>query len=64
LKFFPIQIDWKHDEETENAKAEIDFLYTWWLERAVKDDDLETKRYEEDNQMLKKLIDVRKYLWT
>jgi putative ATP-dependent endonuclease of the OLD family len=23
------QINWKHDEETENAKSELDFLYNW-----------------------------------
>jgi len=58
------QIDWKHDEKTENAKMEIDFLYNWWLERFDKEDDLDEKQYEEDNLMLQRLIVVRKYLWT
>ncbi|MEP6902787.1 MAG: hypothetical protein ABJA66_13630 [Actinomycetota bacterium] len=57
-------IDWKQDKSTENAKAEIDFLYNWWLERFDKEDDLDEKQYEEENQMLKRLIDIRKYLWT
>ncbi|HEY0048668.1 MAG TPA: hypothetical protein VGB68_05250 [Pyrinomonadaceae bacterium] len=60
------QIDWKHDEETEKAKAEIDFLYNWWLKRFHDEEDFDKikRRYEEDNQMLKRLIDVRKYLWS
>ena len=60
------QIDWKHDEETANAKAEIDFLYSWWLERFHEEKDFNkiNQRYEEENQMLKRLVDVRKYLWS
>jgi len=57
-------IDWKQDAQTENAKSEIDFLYNWWLERVDKDEDLNEKLYEEENLMLKRIIDVRKYLWT
>ena len=58
------QIDWTHDEETKSAKIEIDFLYNWWLERVYKENDLDEKQYAEDNEMLKRLIDVRKYLWS
>jgi len=58
------QIDWNLDEETAKGKGEIDFLYAWWLERVDKENDLDEKQYEEDNQMLKRLIDVRKYLWS
>ncbi len=58
------QIDWKHDKETENAKAEIDFLYNWWLERIDKENDLDEKQFEEDNQMLIRLIEIRKCLWS
>ena len=57
-------IDWESDEETKNAKLEIDFLYNWWMKRVDKEDDLDEKQYEEDNQMLIKLISIRKYLWT
>jgi len=57
-------IDWERDEETKNAKLEIDFLYNWWMKRVDKEDDLDEKQYEEDNQMLLKLIKARKYLWT
>ena len=58
------QIDWEHDEEIKKAKQEIDFLYSWWLERLDREDDLDEKQYLEDNQMLKRLIEIRKYLWT
>lgn len=58
------QIDWNHDEEIKHAKAEIDVLYKWWLERFDKENELDEKQYEEDNQMLKRLIDVREYLWS
>jgi len=57
-------IDWESDEETKNAKLEIDFLYNWWMKRVDKEDDLDEKQYEEDYQMLLKLIKARKYLWT
>lgn len=58
------QIDWQEKQETKNAKAEIEHLYNWWIKRCEQNDDLNSKQYEEDNQMLKRLIDVRKYLWT
>ena len=57
-------IDWEQDEETKKAKSEIDFLYNWWLQRASKENDLNEERYLEDNQMLKRLIEIRKSLWT
>lgn len=58
------QINWNCDEETKKAKSEIDFLYSWWLERLDKENELDETQYEEDNFMLKRLIDVRKYLWS
>jgi hypothetical protein len=60
-------IDWTNSEETIQAKAEIDFLYNWWKQRVINDKNLtllDERIYNEDNQMLKRLIDVRKYLWT
>lgn len=59
-------IDWEYDEETKNAKAEIDFLYNWWKKRNHQEEDFDKikQQYEQDNQMLKRLIDVRMYLWT
>ena len=60
------QIDWSHDAETEKAKAEIDFLYNWWMNRLHDEEDFDkiNQRYKEDNQMLKRLIDVREHLWS
>ena len=64
-KYVIEQIDWNYDKETQNAKAEIDFLYNWWRERFNEEDfDKINQRYEEDNQMLKRLIEIRKHLWT
>lgn len=59
-------LNWNHNEETAKAKLEIDFLYKWWLNRIHDDEDFENMnaQYEEDDQMLKRLLDVRKYLWT
>jgi hypothetical protein len=57
-------IDWTDSEETQKAKTEIDFLYNWWLQWVDKQPELDEKHYEEENLMLKRLIDVRKYLWT
>ncbi len=60
-------IDWNFSEETKIAKIEIDFLYNWWKGRALIDNDLDILNeeiYNEDNQMLIRLIDIRKYLWT
>lgn len=59
-------IDWNHDAETATAKAEIDFLYNWWRERCHDEEDFDkiNQRYEEDNRMLKRLVDVRKHLWS
>jgi len=59
-------IDWEHDEEQKQAKSEIYFLYNWWKERFHNEEDFDKikQQYEEDNQMLKRLIDVRRYLWT
>jgi hypothetical protein len=57
-------IDWDHTNESKNAKAEIQSLYDWWLKRIEAENDLDEKQYSEDNIILKRLIDVRKHLWT
>jgi hypothetical protein len=59
-------IDWNHDEKAAKAKSEIDFLYDWGINRFHEEEDFEKikDQYDEDNQMLKRLIDVRKHLWT
>ena len=59
-------IDWEYDDEQKKAKAEIDFLYDWWMKKSHDEENLDKLKaqYEEDNEMLKRLIDVRKYLWS
>ena len=63
-------VDWEHDENHKSARKEIDELYIWWKERIAKD--LEGKldpvndeiQYQNDNEMLVRLIKVRGYMWT
>jgi len=61
---FTGHIDWTNDTEHQNAKNEIENLYDWWNMRKIENNELNENQYEEDNQMLKKLIEYRKYLWT
>src|SRR5713101_5874894 len=61
--------DWNFTEEHKNAKKEIKTLYSWWNKRKTKikqerTKELDQKQYEEDNEMLIRLIKVRKHLWT
>lgn len=63
--------DWTQDEKFASAKVEIDELYNWWKDRVKKENDgkpegliLSEKQYEKDNEMLIRLIKIRKYLWT
>lgn len=61
---FTGHVDWTYDDEHKNAKNEIEDLYNWWNKRKVCNYNSEDFQYEEDNQMLKKLIEFRQYLWT
>ncbi len=56
-------IDWEQTQDTKKAKEEIYYLYNWWLERAKKED-LDQEQYNKDTEMLKRLIEIRKHLWT
>ena len=64
------QIDWEYDENLSNARKEFVALYEWWQERKKKTDfpnylpGEEMALYLEENAMLKRLIDVRMYMWT
>src|ERR1051326_2023089 len=60
--------DWNADEATRDARKEIEALYHWWQERKQME---EPKSFDEDyalyikeNEMLKRLIAVRMYMWT
>ena len=57
-------VDWNRTPEDQEIKAEIETLYNWWKERKKEDDDCESRQYEEDNEMLIRLIKIRKHLWT
>ena len=60
-------IDWNATEKHRKAKAELEALYSWWLERlkAEKEDTFSFEdHYKEDDQMLHRLIDIRWALWT
>jgi len=63
-------IDWDADNDMTQAKKEILDLYNWWQERSKLEmadrlDPIWDKgQYEKDNQMLKRLIDVGRHLWS
>lgn len=64
-------LDWSGTEETQKARKEIEELDAWWQEWKKIDRGHKTTSSEEDvadhlkeNEMLKRLIDVRRYLWT
>jgi hypothetical protein len=63
-------VDWNTDHQSRHAKKEIEELYEWW--QSKKNENAESaeafrediKIYYKENQMLKRLIDVRMHLWT
>jgi hypothetical protein len=61
--------DWEHTEEKKTVKKEIDFLYNWWKELLIKKEKDEWNsmnnkiQYEEENEMLIRLIKIRGHLW-
>src|SRR4029079_4427510 len=63
--------DWNATEETRLARQEIEALYSWWQLR--KHDEIMDRHtsfteehaiYAKDNEMLKRLVDIRMHLWT
>lgn len=58
-------IDWQPSERHQFAKQEIDFLYEWWKNYQNLDKNLPNWEDEIlENQMLKRLIDIRWAMWT
>jgi len=63
-------IDWNADPSNAKAWKEIQTLHRWWKEErpqrptSVISEQLEIKYAEEDDGMMKRLIHVRKFLWT
>ena len=62
-------IDWEHTEEKKVVKKEIDFLYDWWKDLLLKNENDEWNsmhnnvQYKEENEMLIRLIKIRDHLW-
>jgi pyruvate/2-oxoacid:ferredoxin oxidoreductase beta subunit len=62
--------DFEHNPESKKVKKEIDELYQWWNTRIspgknVQNNENETEeQYQEDNEMLIRLIKIREHLWT
>jgi len=61
--------DWNHNEEIINSHKELEDLYNWWMKRKKDDEqnkinDFDEAQYAIDNEMLIRLIKVRRYLWT
>ncbi len=57
--------------DTRDIKKEFEELYTWWQEWKKKETTEKSSTFKEDheeylkeNEMLKKLIDLRMYMWT
>jgi hypothetical protein len=63
-------VDWEHNESISIVRKEIDFLYNWWKERLKDelDDNLapiwSDDQHNIDDEMLIRLIRIRRYLWT
>jgi hypothetical protein len=61
---------WSDLPESEAALVEIKFLESWWGSRIEKEKDPDfdsiwlKEQYQEDNEMLIRLIKVRHFLWT
>ena len=71
IQFSPEKPGEKTSENTRDIKKEFEALYTWWKEWKKRDSTERNSTFEEDhadylieNEMLKKLIDLRMYMWT
>jgi hypothetical protein len=58
--------DWNADEKHRTVKAELEALYSWWIERLKIEDrfGIDQEEYAEDDLQLHRLINVRWALWT
>ena len=71
IQFDPGTTDESVSANTRNIKKEFEELYAWWQEWKKKEETKKNSTFEEDhadylkeNEMLKRLIDVRMYMWT
>jgi hypothetical protein len=57
--------DWNSDNAHKFARKEMNTLYKWWKKRSKKiSNPNHIKEYSKDNEYLKRLITIRKFLWT
>ena len=62
-------IDWEHDKEHQDAKAELIFLNNWWKKRKKLEENSSmlnnrnAPQNSEDSEMLMRLVKVRLFLW-
>jgi len=62
-KAFECHVDWEYDQKHTLAKTEILELYHWW--KSYEEKDIPEKEVHlTENNMLKRLIDIRWALWT
>lgn len=71
VQFDPSTTDENVSTNTRNVKKEFEELYAWWQEWKKKEEIKKNSTFEEDhadylieNEMLKRLIDLRMYMWT
>jgi hypothetical protein len=71
IAFTPGSTEEKDSTKTRDIKKEFEELYAWWQEWKKKEDNERNSSFEEDhadyikeNEMLKRLIDLRMYMWT
>lgn len=63
-------IDWTLDDKSKKVNEEIEYLNNWWIERVQleRNKDIDpvwtAGQYEIDDEMLIRLIKIRRYLWT
>jgi len=62
-------IDGEYDENVKNARKEMDELYKWWKQHIAKEAEgklepiYKEEQYENDNEMLIRLIKIRRHMW-
>lgn len=50
----------EHKEQVDEAR----FLYEWWLKRVGLDECFTVGQHKQDGEMLKRLVEIRGFLWT
>ncbi|MCF7512922.1 hypothetical protein L3V43_04805 [Pseudoalteromonas sp. L23] len=56
--------DWDADDKHRAAKKELEALYAWWQSHDEDGIPCSEEKYQEENQMLIRLIHIRWALWT